>query len=253
MSHPEDKPVPAPPVSPATTAPLEAAAAPLVAPPLAEAAPVAVAIAAPQGVALEAIAPAPPVPSGPYRVPAPPQDPTLVPEVYFGPPPKRPRPLIGPAISVFAVMLWTFVIAGQFTTSWNLGAPLSQEVAVALILVTTFAAWLGSVRLSRLVVPPRQTTNLVWRAIGIGVLAFVFFITCFTAAAFAGAATRENHDFLIPFVLVVLSLGAALAGRKMTAPSPPQRTARERFLVVAMWIAGTLLTLVAGIDLAANG
>ena len=188
----------------------------------------------------------------PYRVPAPPPEPAHV-ELPWVKPPRKPRPVIGPALSVFAVLLWTFVVAGQFTTSWLVGTPLNQTVAVAMVLLMTFTAWVAGIRLSRIVVPPRQTMFLFWRAIGIAVLASLLFFVCFAVAVVTGEASSGGHDVLIPFVLVMVSLLAAIVGPRLTSPTPLERTHRQRFVVVTLWITGTLVTLVAGVDLAAHG
>jgi hypothetical protein len=232
MSHPDD-PTPAPPAPPA---PVEAPPAPI-APP------------APVEAASEPSVIEPPVPSGPYRIPAPPD--TITSELHFGPPPRKPRPLLGPTLSVFAVTLWTFVIAGQFASSWTLGVQVRNGEATLLVLAATVAAWVVSVRRSREVVPPRSTFHLVWRAIGVGVLAFFLFIACLVAAMAVNSAM--NVDFLVAAGLVLLSLLAALAGAHLTSPTKPVRTPAMRAIQIALWVAGALLTFVAGADLGANG
>jgi hypothetical protein len=187
----------------------------------------------------------------PYRVPAPPIE---APEpALWAPVPRKPRPIVGPALSVFAVLLWAFVVFGQFTTSWLLGAPLGQTTAVILVLLTTFVAWIASVRRSRAVVPPRSTMHLAWRGVGIAALAFMSFVVCVVAATAIGAASAHNHDMLIAIVLVAVSMLAALAGPRSTSPGPLERTRRQRSVLVMLWIAGVLLTLIAAADLAKNG
>ncbi len=239
MSHP-DEPMPAPPVSNAL---LEAAPAP---PAPVEAHPTAV--VAPDPSALEA-----PVASGaPYRVPAPPPATELMtPEIYFGPTPRKPRPLVGPALSVFAVMLWSFVVAGQFASSWSLGIQVRSSEALLLVASLTFVAWIANMRRSRIAVPPRATTHLVWRSIGAGLVAFLLFFFCLVAATAINSAM--NADFLVAAVLVLLSLLAAIGGAHLTSPVALERTPRQRTILIALWIAGTLLTLVAGVDLGAHG
>ena len=244
MSHP-DEPMPAPPVP---TAPHDAepdASASTLAPPGAS-----VTMA---GAPLDAAAVEPAVPSGaPYRVPAPPPSPEPpAPELYFGPPPRKPRPLMGPALSIFAVLLWSFVIAGQFASSWSLGIQVRSDPAFAIVVLTTLVAWIANMRRSAVAVPPRSKLHLFWRSVGAGVVAFVFFLLCLVAAAAVNSAM--NADFVVAAVLVLVSLLAAIAGPHLTSTTAPQRTPRQRTALVVLWIAGTLLTLVAGADLAANG
>jgi hypothetical protein len=191
-----------------------------------------------------------PVPSGPYRVP----DPPASPEVTWPPvTARRAWPVIGPALTVFAVLLWSFVVAGQFTTSWGAGAPLGQGTAVTMVLVLTFIAWIVGLRRSRAASPPRNPFMFVSRAIGIALLAFALFVsTVLTAAVFGGFASR-NHDLLIAFSLVVASTVATIIGGRLTSPSPVERTHRARVALVLTWTLGALLTLIAGVDLASNG
>jgi hypothetical protein len=188
----------------------------------------------------------------PYRVPAPPAEPPE-PERIAALAPRKPRPIMGPALSVFAVLLWSFVVFGQFTTSWWLGAPLDQKTAVTFVLLTTLAAWLASLRRSRIVVAPRSTMHLAWRSVGVAVVAFLSFLVCLVAATAAGGVSSRNHDMLIAMVLVVVSLLAAIGGPKLTSPAPFTKTHAQRVVLVLLWTAGALLTLVAGADLANNG
>jgi hypothetical protein len=188
----------------------------------------------------------------PYRVPAPPVEPPE-PEVFSFAPPRKPRPIIGPALSTFAIVLWTFVVVGQFTTSWPLGTPISQGAAAVLLVGMTFLAWAVSLRRSRVVLPPRSIVHFVGRGLGIAALAWILFVVTLVAATAAGEMSSRNHDMLIALVLLFLSLGAAIAGPKVTSPAPPERTHRERSMLAMLWIAGTLLTLVTAVDLAVHG
>jgi hypothetical protein len=189
-------------------------------------------------------------PSTPYRVPEPPEAPLVLP---WGPQSKPPRTILGPALSVFGVMLWAFVVAGQYTTSWMTGTPLNQGVAAMFVLVTTCIAWIASIRQSRIAVAPRSMAHLFGRVIGVSALSFLFFILAVFVATVAGSAASRNHDFFIAFMLVVLATVAATLGPRLTSRIRLERTHRTRVALTLMWIAGALLTLVAGIDLAANG
>ena len=196
-----------------------------------------------------------PMPSGaPYRAPAPPP-PQLFEappaELYFGRPSRKPRPLIGPALSVFAVTLWAFVVAGQFASSWSMGINVLSGHALIVVAFLTFVAWIANMRRSRAVVPPRSVMHLLWRAIGAGILAFLLFL--FSLAAATAVNSAMDVDFFAALALVLVSLGAAIAGPHLTSPSPVVRTPRQRTTLVLLWVAGTLLTLIAGADLAAHG
>jgi hypothetical protein len=58
---------------------------------------------------------------------------------------------------------------------------------------------------------------------------------------------------LIAFALVTFSLVAAIAGPPWTSPIRPLRTHRQRFTLTVFWIAGVVITFVAGAELAVNG
>jgi len=169
------------------------------------------------------------------------------------PPARKPRPILGASITLFAAMLWAFVVAGQLTTSWSSGAPIGQGTAAVFVLVATALGWIGGLRQGYAVTPSVTTGRLVGRAIGVGMLGFVLFVLTIFGAAIAGNVASKNHDFLVAFLLVMVALVAAIAGPKITSPVPIERTHRMRVALIAMWVAGTLVTLIAGIDLAANG
>lgn len=187
----------------------------------------------------------PPVPSGPYRTP---------PHEVRAPVPKPPtRPYVGAAVATFGPMLWSFVVAGQFTTSWSTGKPLAQGIAAAAVFVTTLAAWIVSMRRSHFAVPASSKLALVGRSLVVGLCSFALFVVAIVAATAFGAANPKSHDFLIAFGLVAVAIGATFAGPKLITSEPPARTHGQKFVAVALWVLASLVTLVAGVDLATNG
>ena len=187
----------------------------------------------------------PPVPSGPYRTP---------PHEVRAPAPKPPtRPYVGAAVASFGPMLWSFVVAGQFTTSWSTGKPLAQGIAVAAVFVTTLVAWIVAMRRSHHAVPAASKAALFGRSLVVGLCSFALFVVAIVAATAFGAANPKSHDFLIAFGLVAIAMGATIAGPKLTTSEPPARTHGQKFVAVALWVLGALVTLVAGVDLATNG
>lgn len=184
-----------------------------------------------------------PVPSGPYRTP--PHEP---------PPPRPPpqgRPVLGPALSTFGVLLWSFVVAGQLTTSWLTGRPLANAYAIGIVTVATTIGWLASMARSRRA-SPAEGAPFAARALGVLAIAFVLFFATVGFAAFAGALASKNHDFGIGFALVVVGVAARIAGAKLAFVDPYGPTHRQRFATVALWVVSALVTLAAGVDLAAN-
>lgn len=187
----------------------------------------------------------PPVPSGPYRTP---------PHEVRAPAPRPPtRPYVGAAVATFGPMLWSFVVAGQFTTSWSTGKPLAQGIAIAAVFVSTLAAWIVAMRRSHHAVPAASKAALVGRSLVVGLCSFALFVVAIVAATAFGAANPKSHDFLIGFGLVVVAVVATFAGPKLTTSELPTRTHGQKFVSVALWVLGSLVTLVAGVDLATNG
>jgi hypothetical protein len=184
----------------------------------------------------------------PYRVPEAPPPVMAMPRA----PVQQANPILGSSIAVYAVLLWSFVIFGQFTTSWMSGAPLSQGVATLMVFFLTCASWIANLRLSKIVAPPTSIGRSVGRALAIMALAFGLFVSTVVMATVAGAAVR-HADFAIAFGLVVLSLVSAIVGPRVISPARPPRSHRARVLVVGLWIAGVLTTLVAAGELLSNG
>lgn len=186
-----------------------------------------------------------PVPSGPYRTPP-----------YEAPPPvyggRVMRPLLGPSLGTFGVLLWAYVVAGQLTTSWITGRPLGNGVAVAAVVVATFAAWVLGLRRS-LAVAPASPSGVVGRGLGVGALCLAMFLVTLVFAVFVGTTVSPGHDFRIAFGLVVVAFVAVVFGRRLVTPEDRERTHVERVVTVALWATCLLLTFVAGVDLAANG
>jgi hypothetical protein len=209
---------------------------------------------APPPPAPEALAPpaeAAPVPSGPYRVPEPPPpEPRAEPLPPFT---RAPRPILGGAISVFAALLWAFVVFGQLTTSWLSGAPLEPALAIAGVVLATGAAFVAATRRGRQAAPPATRARAFGRALAVVLLAFAMFGWTLFVATALGVASRRGADFPIAAALALLSLVAAIAGPRVTSAARPERTPAARVIHAALWIAGTVLTLVAGLELAWHG
>jgi hypothetical protein len=187
----------------------------------------------------------PPVPSGPYRTP-----PYEAPAPAYGG--RVMRPLLGPSLGMFGVLLWAYVVAGQLTTSWITGRPLGNGIAVAAVVLATFAAWGLGMRRS-VDVAPASPSAVVGRGIGTLALGFAMFVATLVFAVFVGTTAAPGHDFGIAFGLVLVAFVAVVVGRRLVTPEIRERTHGERVVTVALWVTCLLLTFVAGVDLAANG
>lgn len=188
-----------------------------------------------------------PVEAPPYRSVPPPEPEPIV----IAPPPPRRWPVLGPALSTYALLLWSYVVLGQLTTTLSAGTPLGEGKAFFFVFAITSAAWIVAIRRSRAVAPPASLARLVTRAVGVAALAgFMFFLTV-VFAAFVGLA--GHLDFAIPFVLVLVSSGAVFQGRRLLVPDAPPRTQQERGVLMGVWMIAILVTFIAGVDLALNG
>jgi hypothetical protein len=188
--------------------------------------------------------------TAPAPAPAPAAAPLPVPSQLLFQPAPRPRPILGPSLSVFGVLLWAYVVFGQYTTSWFQGsAPMGEGAAFFFVFVATAVAWAFAVRRS-LVVPVAGQYGLAGRAMSIGFLALAWcFITVVLAAVF-GQASGKNIDWLITMVLVVVSVIAEIQGRRVTLPTRPPRTQRERMVAALLWAGAGAMTLAACAELA---
>ena len=168
-------------------------------------------------------------------------------------PRRKPQPLTGPLLSVYGGLLWSFVLAGQFTTSWMSGGPLDERWAASIVFVATIVS--GILALCRAQsAAPVAAARVVGRAAFAFVGAFVGWVATVFVAAVAGNMASRNHDVLIAFVLVTLAVLASVLGPRLTSPSPHIAPTHGRKVMQVMFWAGlAVVTLIAGAELVANG
>ena len=201
---------------------------------------------APAEAGVEAPIEAPEMASGaPYRA-----LPDLGPPLVFSTH-RRCWPVLGPALTTYALLLWTYVVMGQFTTTLSASTPLGEGKALFVVCAVTAATWIIAIRRSR-VVAPVTGGRLVTRAVGIAALAGLLFLVTVFLATFMGLLSR-GLDMVIPFGLVLLCAGAVFYGRRLLVPDAPPRTQQERSVLLGVWMIAVLVTFIAGVDLALNG
>ena len=137
-------------------------------------------------------------------------------------PKRRTWPLLGPVLTVHGALLWSYVVAGQLTTSWEHGVNLDEGWAVALVGAATLVAYPAAMRASFAAKPARPVRRVA-RALAVlfaSLLAFVFSVA---SAAAAGEASRRNHEVAIAIALAFVGMGASFAGPRITGKpvSPP--------------------------------
>jgi hypothetical protein len=197
--------------------------------------------------------PAPPMQLGP-AAPMPPQ-------YDFEPSPfinqRRPWPLLGATLATYGGLLWSYVIAGQFTTSWMSGAPMNEGTAILIVLIATSLVFAFALRRSR-VASPVSPARMFGRAVGTFCLTGLAFFVTLLVATIAGESSYRSRDVPIAFVLVALAVIATAFAPRVTLgtaatarPSAP--THGRRVAEVLLWVSLAVVTLVAGAELVANG
>jgi hypothetical protein len=158
---------------------------------------------------------------------------------------RRPRPVLGPALTVFAALLWAYAVIGTFTTSWISGsAPLGEGVAVLLVAATAGAALAQAVRRSRSI-PANGTGGLIGRAVAVGLLAIVMWGLVVILAIVFASAIPANVDAVVMTSFLVIAAMAARTGHRMTGAAPAARLRTMSFPVFALWLGVAAATLVA--------
>lgn len=190
---------------------------------------------------------------GPYRIPVAPEPATLPQSFKTGLLPAKPRPFLGSALAIYGVLLWSFVVAGQFATSWMTGSPMSNGTAMLIVFAATIAAWVLAMRRTRVAVPAMTAAEGVGRGVLMLAAATLMFFLTLIVATIIGQTSSRNHDFAIAFFLVVTAVAATILGPRLTLPARPERSHGARFALVSMWIMGAIVTFIAGAELATNG
>jgi hypothetical protein len=198
------------------------------------------------------LAETPPPQSAPAVLPAPrvpsirPRAPSLRPPEVYG---RRPRPVLGPAITVFGVLLWAFVVMGEFTTSWNSGAPLEEGTAIVLVVLATLTAWVFAMQGSTRVRPAHGTPRLIGRSLLVGLVAFLLWCLFVVMAAAVGKASSKSPDVAIASFLIVVAALAARAGPRLTTRERPPPTRARRAGGAVLWIGVAMVTLGACVEM----
>jgi hypothetical protein len=166
---------------------------------------------------------------------------------------KRPWPVLGPALTVFGVLLWSFVVMGELTTSWRVGAPLEESTAAVIVVLATMAAWFVAMRESARMSPPQGTGRLAGRSAAVALVAVMLWGLSIFFAIGLGSIGTSGHDVLVAFLLWLAAAVAVLTGPRRTAPGRRSRsTPAARALVALLWVGAALLTMGAFVEMVAE-
>jgi hypothetical protein len=159
--------------------------------------------------------------------------------------------LVGPTLRVYGALLWSFVIAGQFTTSWIDGAPVHEGLAVAFVLATT--GLVGAFAMFRYAAVTQPSRVALARG---GIAVFLYAVVACVVSVFVVSVgsvfTSDRRSLLPPFVLVALALVASLVGQRAQRTATPS-THTQRVAGAMAWFVTMVLTLIAAAELIANG
>jgi hypothetical protein len=195
---------------------------------------------APAGPAADVVVAGPPSTAA-YRTP---------PAVEATSPLRVPRPpsLVGAVLFVSGVLLWAFVVMGELTTSYGPGKHgllVGEALAVVFVLATSAAAWGVALRRSLEATPPSSPQATYVRGAVLAVLPLAVWLVVLFGATALGKSASRDIDGPVSALLLLVSVAAALGGRRMAGLRGRPSTSRHRVLTRLTWVAAGLLTVVA--------
>src|SRR5208337_5619923 len=137
---------------------------------------------------------------------------------------------------------------GELTTSYGPGRHgmlVGEALAVVFVLATTAAAWGVALRRSLDATPPSNPLVIYARGAFLAILPLVVWLLVLFCATALGKAASKNIDGPITVVLLIVSIAAALVGRRMAGLPVQASTSRWRLTAQLLWVGAGLLTFVA--------
>lgn len=160
--------------------------------------------------------------------------------------------LLAGAVFVSGVLLWAFVIMGELTTSYapgKHGMLVGEALAVVFVLATSAAAWGVALRRNLAVSPASSDVSTYARGAGLALLALLSWLLVVYMATAFGKSASKNLDGPIPLLLLIVSVAAALGGRRLAGLNGPASTARQRLVRRLLWAGASLLTFAAVVEI----
>ncbi len=196
----------------------------------------------------ESTAQAPPYVEAAPNAETPPLPPSL-PESGFAEPPQigfapawKPRPLWGPSLWTYGVVLWSYTVLGQFTTEpapWSSRrVPLGGGTAALLFVACSALALWRSVHASAAF--PSRFRNGARTLIAFGITLALWVITLLFAS---GLGSGSGSDVALRLLLIAIAIAALVFGRKLSRAPGFKLVGAERALVIVLWV-GALLASV---------
>ncbi len=147
--------------------------------------------------------------------------------------PIRVRPLLGPGLWIFGMLLWAQVVFGVFVVGKNMPEP----YALTAVLLVVALGWVLSVR------QRQDTRKLAFRHFAPLIVALSFWAGAMLFAAVTGAGEAMG------FLLVPLAITALFVGRRFAGPPRQAATLLRKALIGLVWLITALTTFVAAVML----
>jgi len=175
------------------------------------------------------IPPPPPIEAGPPLPQA-----AALPVEFAG---RRVRPLLGPSLWIFGMLLWAQVVFGTFVVDKDMPEP----YALLAVLLVVVLGWVLSV-LQR-----QDTRRLAFRHVAPLIVALSFWAGAMLFALLVAAGTGAGEG--VGFLLVPLGIIALILGRRSAGPLRQPATVVRKALIALIWLMAILTTFVAAVML----
>jgi hypothetical protein len=175
------------------------------------------------------IPPPPPIEAGP-PLPAPAQ----LPIDFQG---RRVRPLLGPGLWIFGMLLWAQVVFGVFVVAKNMPEP----YALTAVLLVVALGWVLAVR------QRQDARKLAFRHFAPLIVALSFWAGALLFALLFAAVTGAGEA--MGFLLVPLAITALFVGRRFAGPPRQAATLPRKALIGLVWIITAFTTFAAALML----
>ena len=165
---------------------------------------------------------------------------------------RRSPSLLGAAVFVSGVLLWAFVVMGELTTSYAPGKHqmlVGETLAVVFVLATSAAAWSVALRRSLATIAPATPLATYARGGFIALVAIAMWMAVIFCATVLGKAGSKSMDGPITMMLLILSVAAALGGRRLAGLHGKAATSRQRWVARLLWTGASLVSFVAFVEI----
>jgi hypothetical protein len=166
-------------------------------------------------------------------------------------PTSRLTTLWAPALSVSAVVLWSFVVMGQLVTTFAPGRHdmlVGEGMGALFVVGTSTTAWVRALRQSLHTAPVTGLSKRMERGLALGVLAFLGWALAMAVAIVIGNAIG-NADGVVTLLLLALAGASYFYARRLLRA---ERPVARGVMTTVLWVSAGVITLAALVALAAS-